>query len=113
MKTLKALKITSVVQIIYCLYWLAIPLLLLIGFYTNANACLQIGTYLFFYTVEFVILVPFICFVINLSYFLKESKDAEQKQQMGKKWIWIFVWPIISIIFFFIGCFPFIRVPSF
>ncbi len=111
MKTLKALKITSIIQGIYCLYCLVITLLLIISFVANVNICLRIGTFLFYSTVEISILIAPLCFIANLTVFLKERICSDEKKIIGKKWIWIFIWPIITSIFFLMQSLPFIRVP--
>lgn len=113
MKTLKVLKITSIIQGLYCLYCFVIFLLIFIGFNTTANTCLQIGTFIFYSTIEFTIFIAPVCFFINLFSFIKERKDPEHKKIIGKKWIWIFVWPIITTVFFLISVLPFIRIPIF
>ena len=113
MKTLKALKITSIIQIIYCIYCSLIALLLVIGSVAEVNLFLRVGTFLFFYTVEFSMFIVPVCFIVNLVIFLKERKYPEEKKAIGKKWIWIFIWPIIAAIFFLLQALPFIRVPIF
>ena len=37
----------------------------------------------------------------KLKEFLIERKNQEAKQIMGKKWTWIFVWPVITTFFYF------------
>ena len=113
MKTLKVLKITSIIQSIYCLYCLSITLLLIIGSVAGINICLRIGTFLFYNTIGFSMFIAPICFIVNLVFFLEERKFPEEKKVIGKKWIWIFIWPVITTIFFLLQALPFIRVPIF
>ena len=113
MKTLKALKITSVIQGIYCTYCLLSTLLIIIG--TSIGPIILANTmlFLFYYTLEFSILIIPICFIVNLKFFIEERKSPEQRNVIGKKWIWIFIWPIIAIVCFIVLCLPFVRIPIF
>ena len=97
MKTLKALKITSILQIIYCVYCFVPIICLLIGGGSPVSLLTDISILLF----SFVAINPIaiICFIICLSYFLAERKNPKQRQLIGKKWIWIFIWPIVTTIF--------------
>ena len=113
MKTLKALKITSVIQGIFCAYSLISTLLIIIGTSTGPIILANSMLFLFYSTVEFSIFIMPICFIANLVFFIEECKSPEQRNIIGKKWIWIFVWPIIVTVFFLIHILPFIRVPIF
>ncbi len=109
MKTLKSLKITSILQALYCIYCFVSTLLVVIGTTTSTVFLANIVLFLFYYfTVHSIMIAP-ICFFINLSYFLHERNDPEQKKKIGKKSIWIFIWPIITTIFYLIACLPFIK----
>ena len=113
MKTLKSLKVTSIIQGIFCVYYLLCFAFVVIGNTIGPISLANIVLFLFFYFTYYSIIVAPICFAVNLSYFLKDRKDPEQRKFIGKKWVWIFVWPIILLAFFFIACLPFIRVPFF
>lgn len=113
MKTLKALKITSIIQIIYCIYCSVIALLLFIGSVAKINLLLLAGTFLFYYTIEVSMFIAPVCFIVNLVIFLKERKCPEERKAIGKKWIWIFIWPIIVSIFFALQAMVLIRAPIF
>ena len=103
MKTLKALKITSILNSIFCLCCI------------TSLTCLAINRYCALGTFENIITIiggiPLLCWIINpvgivsftvcLVLFLIERKNQEAKQAMGKKWIWIFVWPVITTVFYF------------
>ena len=113
MKTLRNLKITGIIQTIYCAYSLISTLLMIIASNTGNLALLNKMAFLFYYTVEFSMFILPVCFVVNLESFIKERKHPEQRNIIGKKWIWIFIWPVITSICFFIHGFPFIRVHIF
>ena len=97
MKTLKALKITSVLQIIYCIYCLIPVICLTISKGSPVSLLTDISILLFYFVV--INPIAIISFIICLSYFLAERKKPEERQQIGKKWIWIFIWPIITTCF--------------
>lgn len=113
MKTQKALKITSVIQGIFCAYCLISTLLIIIGTSTGPIILANSMLFLFYSTVEFSIFIMPICFIVNLAILIKERKCPEQRKLLGKKWIWIFIWPIIVIFSFIVLCLPFLRVPIF
>lgn len=107
MKTLKALKITSIFQIIYCLYCFVPILFLAIGDNTGVFTYTSIGILLFCFTVINPTVIA--CFCINISKFLAERREPEQKKIIGIKWIWIFVWPVVTTICFTISGLLFIK----
>lgn len=113
MKTLKTLKITSIIQSIYCAYCLISTLLIIIGVSIGPIILANSMLFLFYSTVEFSIFIMPICFIVNLASFINERKCPEQKKYLGKKWIWIFIWPIIVIFCFIVLCLPFLRIPLF
>ena len=113
MKTTKALKTTSIIQIAFCVYYLLSFLLIVIGTNWGPIALANIALFLFyFFTCYSIIIIP-ICFFINLGFFISDCHNPEQKKLLGKKWIWIFVWPVITAACYFLSCLPFIRVPIF
>ena len=105
MKTLKALKITSILNGIFCLCCII------------SLTCLAINRYCALGAIENIISViggiPLLCWIINpvgiisfivcLILFLVERKKQEAKQVLGKKWIWIFIWPAITTVLYFIS----------
>ena len=96
MKTLKALKITSILNGIFCFCCILSIGGLAIGNYYDSQICWSIGNIL---TITWIINpIGLVSFGICLSLFLKERKNQEAKQIMGKKWIWIFIWPIITTV---------------
>lgn len=103
MKTLKALKITSVLQAIFCLFCVA------------STVCFAISTYAINHDSDW--RTPFsiansliygwvanpvapISFITCLVLFLVERKQSENRQLIGRKWIWIFIWPAITTLFY-------------
>ncbi len=97
MKTLKALKITSILQIMYCIYCFIPVICLTISKGSPVSLLTDIGIALFYFAA--INPITIICFIICLSYFLAERKKPEGRQQIGKKCIWIFIWPIITFSF--------------
>ena len=103
MKTLKALKITSILNGIFCICCIM------------SLSCLAINRFFELGTFENIIAIigriPLLCWIINpvgiVSFivcfvlFLIERNNQEAKQKMGKKWIWIFLWPVITTVFYF------------
>ena len=98
MKTLKALKITSILNSIFCFCCIV------------SLSCLAISRYCELGTFENIIAIiggiSSLCWIINpvgivsfiicLILFLEESR-----QLLSKKWIWIFIWPVITTVFYF------------
>lgn len=98
MKTVKALKITSIFQIIYCLYCFVPVLFFVIGDNTGVRIYTELGIFLFGFTIINPTVITSFC--VNISKFLSERNDPVQKKIIGLKWIWIVVWPLITTIFF-------------
>ena len=99
MKTLKALKITSILNGIYCFCCIVFAVCLTINQYYSVGAIEVIGV-----IATFGWLInpsPFVTLIINLVFFLVERCSPEAKQIIGKKYIWIFVWPVITTVFYF------------
>ena len=105
MKTLKALKITSILNSIFCFCCIV------------SLSCLAINRYCELGTFENIIAIiggiPLLCWIINpvgivsfivcLVLFFSLRKKQGSKQVMGKKWIWIFIWPVITTVFYFVS----------
>lgn len=98
MKTLKAIKVTSILNSIFCFICIASTLCFAINRYFDLRIFFDIANILVYgWIINPVGMISFvICFVL----FLVEHKDFEAKQVLGKKWIWIFIWPIITTIFY-------------
>ena len=107
MKTLKALKITSIFQAIYCLYCFVPTFFLVLGDNTGVFTYTSIGILLFGFTVINPTVVASFC--VNFSLFFAERRDLKQKKIIGIKWVWIFVWPVITTICFIITGLLFIK----
>ena len=105
MKTIKALKITYVLNGIFCFCCII------------SITCLAINRYCALGAFENIIAIigeiPLLCWIINpvgivsfvvcLVLFLIERKNYEARQVMGKKWIWIFIWPVITTFLYFVS----------
>ncbi len=112
MKTLKALKITSILNGIFCLCCII------------SITCLAINRYCALGTIENIISIiggiPLLCWIINpigivsfivcLALFLAEKKNQEAKQELGKHWIWIFIWPAITTVFYFVSIYLLVEI---
>ena len=101
MKTLKALKITSILNGIYCFFCIIFAICLIINQYYHTDAIVAIGVIATFGWM--LNPTPIISFIICLIFFLTERHSTEAKQTIGKKYIWIFIWPIITTLFYFIA----------
>lgn len=106
MKTLRVLKITSIIQAIFCFFCLAVIGCLFLGASLDHSILISIACLLLFGTVNFSMYIPPVCFFINLIYFLGDRKNPEQRKLIGKKWIWIFVWLIVGTACFVISVLP-------
>ena len=105
MKTLKALKITSILNGIFCLCCILFL------------ACLAINRYCALGEIENVIStinriflwgwiinpIGIVSFIVCLTLFVVERRDQVAKQVIGLKWIWIFIWPIITTVLYFLS----------
>lgn len=101
MKTLRMLKITSILNGIFCFYCIV------------SNVCFAIYKYYDIYTafgIGIILLygwmlnpVGIITFIRGLAIYKEERKIPEAKRIIGLKWIWIFIWFIITVVFWFLG----------
>ena len=98
MKTLRALKITSILQIIFCVFCIASTVCFAITRYCDSNLFFSIGNILIYGWI--INPVGIVSFVVCLSLFLSERKNQEAKEVIGRKWIWVFIWPIITTILY-------------
>lgn len=101
MKTVKALKITSILNGIFCFCCIMFVACLNINQHYGIGIIQTIGV-----IVAFGWLLnptPVVTFVINLVFFLVERHSSEARQRIGKKWIWVFIWPVITALFYFIA----------
>lgn len=101
MKTIKALKITSVLQIIFCLCCVATITCLMIFKRTGNWDFFTLGNLFMFGWI--VNPVAPISFFICLSTYLEERKQPISVGKIGKKWIWIFIWPLITTVFYLVS----------
>ena len=107
MKKLKALKITSILNGIFCFCCIASIVFYALNHYYDIYTFFGLGVLLSYGWI--INPVGIVSFVLCLSLFLSERKKQEAKQVIGRKWIWIFVWPIITTVFFIISGLLFIK----
>lgn len=96
MKTIKALKTVTIWNCIFCFSCILSVICLAINHYCNTNALSLIGAISVYGWM--VNPIPLILCIRCFKLYLKERKDELTKQAIGWKWIWIFVWPIITTI---------------
>ncbi len=101
MKTLKALKITSILNGIFCFFCVASTVCFAITRYYDSNLFFSIGNILLYGWM--INPIGIISFVICLPIFLAEGKEQEARNAMGRKWIWVFVWPIITTLLYLVS----------
>ena len=98
MKTLKALKITSIFNGIFCFFCIASTVCFAINRYFDIRAFFSVGMFL---TYGWIINpIGIVSFIICLILFLTERKSPEAKQVIGMKCIWFFIWPIVTTVFY-------------
>lgn len=98
MTTLKALKATSVLNGIFCFFCIASTVCFAVSYYFDLRVFFNIANILVYGWI--INPIGIVSFLICLILFLAERKSPEAKQIMAKKWIWIFVWPIITTVFY-------------
>jgi len=101
MKTLKALKITSILNGIFCLCCVVFAVCLTINQYCSTDAIKAIGVIATFGWL--INPTPWVTFIINLVFFLIERNSSDARQLIGKKHILIFVWPVITTLLDFVA----------
>ena len=101
MKTLKALKITSILNGIFCLCCVVSIVFFALNHYYDIYTFFGFGILLSYGWITNP--VGIISFVICLSFYLAERKSPESREIIKRKWVWIFIWPIITTIFYVIG----------
>ena len=101
MKTLKAIKITSILNGIFCFFCVASIVCFAINRYFDLRVFFDIANILIYGWI--INPVGIISFVVCLMLFLTECKSSEAKQVMEKKWIWIFIWPIITTLLYLVS----------
>ncbi len=98
MKTLKCLKITSILQCIFCAICIACISCFAISRWFDSRLFFDIGNILaagwIFNPIGIISLVLCLCM------FLIEVWNPAERQRIGAKWIWIFVWPVITTVMY-------------
>ena len=101
MKTAKALKITSVLNGIFCFFCIASTICFAVYRYFDLRVFFDIANLLIYGWVNNPIGI--VSFIICMTLFLADRKSPEANQVMGKKCIWIFIWPIITTVLYLIA----------
>lgn len=98
MKTTKAIIVTSILNGIFCFFCIVSTSCFAINRYFDLRVFFDIANILIYGWI--INPVGIISFVICLVLFLVEHKDFEAKQGIGKKWVWIFIWPVVTTVFY-------------
>lgn len=106
MKTLKSLKITSIIQAIPCFFCLTTIAFLFLSSGRDIGILAWAAFLSLYAIVNLSLVIPPACFIIKLLCFLVERRDPEQRKLIGKKWIWIFAWLIVGIACLVISALP-------
>lgn len=112
MKTLKALKVTSILNSIFCLCCIiSLTCFAIRGYFVLdrfENIIAILGTITF--SCWMINPIGIVSFCVCIELFLKERKNQEAKQTIGLKWIWIFVWPVITTVFYFVSIYLLVEI---
>ena len=101
MKTLKSIKITYMLNSIFCFFCIVSTVCFAIYEYFSFSIFFSIGMLsLIGWMVN---PVGIISFITCLTTFIAERKQPQAKELIGKKWLWIFFWPIITTVFWLLG----------
>ena len=101
MKTLRALKIASILNSIFCLSCIISIICFAVNHYYQTNLLSLIGV-LFVYG-WMVNPIPLISCILCFILYLTERKVETERQTIGWKWIWILIWPVITTAFWVFG----------
>ena len=99
--TLKCLKITGILQSIYCLCWVISIVFLALGDTTGMDLLTGIGIVICYLCM--INPIGMISFALNLREYLADCKLPEEKARIGAKAVWIFLWLIITTAFWLFG----------
>ena len=101
MKTLKALKTATIWNCIFCLSCIISIICVAVNHYYNTNLLSLVGT-LFVYG-WMVNPIPLILCIRCFKLYMTERKNEKAKQTIRKKWILIFIYPVITTVFWVFG----------
>ena len=106
MKTLKALKAMYILNGVFVFCCIASTICCAINHYSNIYTFFGIGVILAYGWIvnPSAIISCFCCF----TFYLYEHKSPEFKQLVGKKWIWIFIFPIITTVLYLLSAVLFV-----
>ena len=99
MKTLKTLKITSILNGIFCFFCVAFVICLFINQHDSNNIVKIIGG---ISGIGWLINpTPLISFILCVGAFSDEHHCPDMRQIIGKKYLWIYIWPVITTLCYF------------
>ena len=107
MKTLKALTISSTVHIAFCLCCIASTVCFALDNLLETDILFGIGMILFLCWI--INPVGIVSFIINLTMFLIERKQPEHRSLISKKWVWIFIWPVVTTVLWLTSAVLFVK----
>ena len=99
MKTLRGLKISSIVNGIFCFFCIVFIICMILShhFGTKVVAVIYVTA-----TIGWMFNpMPIISFILCRRLYSMERCSPEARQIIGKKYIWIYIWPVISVLFYF------------
>ena len=107
MKTLKALKTVTTWNCIFTVSWILSIASLAIDEYCDVSILFSIGILAIYGWMvnPFAIISCFRC----LKIYLAERSNPEYKQVIGRKWVWTWIWPIITTILYILGAGLFVK----
>lgn len=104
MKTKKALKITSTAQGMFCLGAVVSMVCMYLYYSTGegtlGTTCFELGSVLAVLTA--INPVAPICLAVNLWCYLSDRKYPSERKEIGKLWILIPVWPVVTTVLWYL-----------
>ena len=98
MKLPRSLAITSILQSVFCLICIASGVCFGICRYTGNRSFFDAGNALVPYWMLNPIAFP--CFAVNLYCFLSERHEPGFNDRIGRRWVWVFLWPVITTVMY-------------
>lgn len=107
MRTLKELKSVTIWNCIFCFSCILSTVCLVIDEYCEVNKLFNIGMLAVcgWMVNPFAIISCYRC----LKVFLMERKNPDHNKIIGRKWVWIFIWPVVTTILWVLGGLLFVN----